>query len=69
MMTIQKKTRPYAKWVVGDDFNPLAIEMYECLHFRFDSFFIACAQTTIMCQIMVLFNPLNVFFTINNVCP
>jgi hypothetical protein len=36
--------------MLGDDFIPFAIETYGCFHSRFDSFFIAFAQTTIACH-------------------
>ncbi len=62
MMATQEKTQSCAERILGDDFNPLVIETYGCFHFCFDSFFIASAQTTIMCQSMVFFNPFNVFF-------
>jgi len=42
-MATQKKTRSYAEQALGDDFIPLAIKMYGCLHSLFDSFFIAYA--------------------------
>ncbi len=47
-MTAQEKTQSYTKQTLGDDFIPFAIEMYRCLHFRFDSLLIAYAQTTIV---------------------
>jgi hypothetical protein len=43
-----KKRQSYVKWTLSDDFIPFAIETYGCFHFCFDSFFIACAHTTIM---------------------
>jgi hypothetical protein len=42
-MAIQEKTRSYAEKTLGDDFIPLAIEMYGYFHFHFDSFLTACA--------------------------
>jgi hypothetical protein len=62
MMAIQKKTQSYTERILGDEFNPLVIETYGCFHFYFDSFFITCAQTTIVCQSMIFFNPFNVIF-------
>jgi hypothetical protein len=47
MMATQEKTRSYIEQTPSDDFIPLVIETYGCLHFRFDSFFTAYAQTTI----------------------
>jgi hypothetical protein len=38
IMVAHEKTQSYAKQAPGDDFIPLAIEMYECFHFHFDSF-------------------------------
>jgi hypothetical protein len=49
MMAAQEKTQPYATWTSRNDFIALAIEMYGCLYFHFDSFLIVCAQTTIAC--------------------
>jgi hypothetical protein len=43
MMAIREKPRSYNERALGDDFIPLIIETHECFHFRFDSFFIACA--------------------------
>jgi hypothetical protein len=39
----QEKTSSYVEQTLSDDFIPFAIEMYGCLHFCFDSFFITCA--------------------------
>jgi hypothetical protein len=50
MMATQEKTQSYAKQIVGDDFIPLVIEMYECFHSCCNSFLTACAQTTIACH-------------------
>jgi hypothetical protein len=47
MMTHQEKTRSYNEQALGNDLIPITIETYGCFHFPFDSFFIACAQTTI----------------------
>jgi hypothetical protein len=47
MMVVQKKTQSYAKWTSNNDFIPLVIKTYGCLHFCFDSFFITCVQITI----------------------
>ncbi len=48
MMAAQEKTWSYAEWALGDDFIPLAIEMYGCLHSHFDSFLVAYAYTIIV---------------------
>jgi hypothetical protein len=48
MMTTQEKTHSYIEQTPSDEFIPLAIETYGCLHFHFDSFFTAYAQTTIV---------------------
>jgi hypothetical protein len=50
IFVVQKKTQPYAEWTLSNDSIPLAIKRYGCLHSHFDSFFIAYAQTTIMCH-------------------
>jgi hypothetical protein len=42
-MATQEKTQSYVEWVFSDDLSPLAIEMYGCVHFHFDSFSITCA--------------------------
>jgi len=47
MMVVQEKTQSYVKQTSSDDFIPLAIEMYECIHSCFNSFFTIYAQTTI----------------------
>jgi hypothetical protein len=47
MMTAQKKTCSYIEQTPSDDFIPLAIETYGCLHFHFHLFLTACAETTI----------------------
>jgi len=47
-MAAQEKTRSYTKQAPNNDSIPLAIETYGCFHSRFDSFFIAYAQTTIV---------------------
>jgi hypothetical protein len=47
MMVVQEKTQSYVKQTSSDDFIPLTIKMYECIHSCFDSIFIVCAQTTI----------------------
>jgi hypothetical protein len=50
MLVVQDKNTTYVKRALGDDFIPLAIEMYGCFHFHFDYFFIACAHTIIPCH-------------------
>ncbi len=49
MMVVQEKTWSYAEQTLRNDFNPLAIEMYECYHYCFNSLLTNCAQTTITC--------------------
>ncbi len=46
----QEKTRSYAKHATQDDFIPLVIEAYDCLHSHFDSFLTSCVQATIACR-------------------
>jgi hypothetical protein len=41
MMVAQEKT--INEQALGNDFIPIAIETYGCLHSHFDSFFITCA--------------------------
>jgi hypothetical protein len=48
MMVTQEKTRSYDEKAEGNDFIPLAIEMYGCFYFRFDSFLTTCAHTIIV---------------------
>jgi len=36
----QDKVQSYTKWMPGNDFIPIAIETYGCLHLHFDSFLI-----------------------------
>jgi len=45
MMVAKEKIRSYVKRTLDNDFIPFDIETYECLHYCFDSFFIAFAQT------------------------
>jgi hypothetical protein len=47
MMVAQEKTWSCIERTLGNDFIPLAIETYGCLHFCFDSFFTTCAHTSI----------------------
>jgi hypothetical protein len=48
MMDAQKKiTIMQVEQTQNNDIIPFPIETYECFHF--DSFFIACAKTTITC--------------------
>jgi hypothetical protein len=47
MMVVEEKTWSYVEQTLGDDFIPLDIETYGCLHSCFDSIFIACAKTII----------------------
>jgi len=46
----QEKTWSYAKHPTQDDFIPLVIEAYDCLHSHFDSFLTSYAQATIACR-------------------
>jgi hypothetical protein len=50
MMLVEENTQLYVEQASSDNFIPLAIKMYGCFHFRFDSFFIACAHTIIACH-------------------
>ncbi len=50
MMVAQEKTESYVKRTPSNDFTPVVIETYRGLRSRFDSFFIACAQTIIACH-------------------
>ncbi len=50
IVTIQDKARSYTKWAPRDDFIPLAIETYGCLHPRFDSFLIICVHAYVACH-------------------
>jgi hypothetical protein len=42
-MVAQEKTQSYAEQAPSNDFIPLAIETYGCLHSCFDSFLITCS--------------------------
>jgi len=46
-MATQEKTQSYVKRTPSNDFIPLIIETYGGFHSHFDSFFNACAQTSI----------------------
>jgi len=50
IMVVQEKTWSYAEHTLRNDFNPLAIEMYECYHYCFNSLLTNCAQTIIICH-------------------
>jgi len=43
----QNKTQSYIKSELKDDFIPLVIETYDCLHPCFDSFLISCVHASI----------------------
>ncbi len=70
MMAIQEKTRPYTERVLGDDFNPFAIETYGCVFIFVLIHFLLLVHRPLSC-IKQWFSliPLMFFFTINNVCP
>jgi hypothetical protein len=38
----QNKTQSYTKQTLGNDFIPLVIKTYSCLHLHFDFFFTSC---------------------------
>jgi hypothetical protein len=44
IVVVQDKTQSYIEQVPRDDFIPLAIETYGCLHPRFDSFLTSCVH-------------------------
>ncbi|KAL3682484.1 hypothetical protein R1sor_000506 [Riccia sorocarpa] len=44
MLAAQAKVRDYADRDPSDDFIPLALETYGCLHPRFDAFIVQCAH-------------------------
>jgi hypothetical protein len=50
MMVAHEKTQVNVEQTSSDNFIPFAIEMYGRFHFCFDSFFTACALTTIVCH-------------------
>jgi len=50
IVATQDKVRSYTKWMLRNDFIPLAIETYGCLHFHFDSFLISCVHACIICH-------------------
>ncbi len=43
----QDKARSYTKQTPGNDFIPLAIKTYNCLHLYFDSFLTSCVHANI----------------------
>jgi hypothetical protein len=49
IVVAQDKARSYTKQAPRDDFIPLAIETYDCLHPRFDFFLTSCVHVTIVC--------------------
>jgi hypothetical protein len=66
MMVAREKKRSYIKRPLfertpGNDFIPLVIEMFGCLHFRFDSLFIILCKP----QSTIFFNPLDVCFLLS----
>ncbi len=44
IVVVQDKTWFYTERTLGDDFIPLAIETYSCLHPHFDSFLTICVH-------------------------
>jgi len=46
-IVVQEKTWSYTERIPNDDFIPFVIKTNGCLHSRFASFLIICAQTTI----------------------
>lgn len=47
IVAIQEKTQLCGDHTLGNNFIPLAIKIYGCLHLCFDSFFISCVWVTI----------------------
>jgi hypothetical protein len=47
IVAIQDKAQSHIKWAPGNDFIPFAIETYDCLHPRFDSFLTSCVHACI----------------------
>ncbi len=50
IVVTQDKTQSYTERMPRDDFIPLAIETYGCLHPRFDSFLIICVHAYVACH-------------------
>ncbi len=48
IFVVQNKKWYYIKQVLKDDFIPLAIKTYDCLHPHFDSYFISCVHISII---------------------
>jgi hypothetical protein len=61
IVATQKKTWSYVKRTSKDTFIPLAIKTYDCLHSRFNSFFITCVQPTIAHDFAIYFSSHNVY--------
>jgi hypothetical protein len=47
IVATQDKAWSYTEWVPRENFIPLAIEAYGCLHLHFDSFLISCVHAYI----------------------
>jgi hypothetical protein len=45
---VQDKARSYTKRAPINDFIPLAIQTYGCLHLHFDSFFTSCVDASLI---------------------
>jgi hypothetical protein len=54
--------KTYVKRTSKDTFIPFAIKTYDCLHSRFNSFFITCVQATIAHDFAIYFSSHNVYF-------
>ncbi len=67
IVATQDKAQSYTPQVPGDDFIPLAIETYDCLHPRFDSFFTSCLHANIACHQQTSLVPSMLIF-IGNKC-
>ncbi len=49
-IAVQNKARSYTKWTSRNDFIPLAMETYNCLHFCFDYFLTSCVHACRTCH-------------------
>jgi hypothetical protein len=62
IVVVQNKAQSYIKQMLIDDFIPLAIKTYCCLHPHFDSFFISYVHANIICHHQTSLVPLMFIF-------
>jgi len=62
IVVTQDKAQSYTKRMPGDDFIPLTIEIYDCFHHHFDSFFTSCVHACMTCHHQTSLLPLMLIF-------